>query len=617
MVSSMTPLALLVAPSLAATIMVDPSGALATVQAAVEVALPGDTIQVPAGTFPGCVDLGGRDLSIVGAGAGHTSLDGRGCPELIRARNGEQLTLRDLHLTNSGGRCVAVLGGRLDLVDSVVEACGAADISGSGIWSRQAETAISGSLVTGNLGYEGVGLLARNGGTLLVRNSTFRGNMATEQGAAIYGNIDIEGTIEDSVFEANESPDRVAGAVAWHLGRLTIARTTFTQNRAALYGGALYPHHVSEGVVLEDVVFEGNTATDGDGGAIATSMGTILTLRRTRFTGNEARDGGAAWISTGSLSVEEGWFEANTAETRGGALAATDEATTTTHATTFCDNAAAEGGSIHFQGGTHRLANSTLVRGTAPTSGGAVSAVLADLTLEWLSVVGSTAPDSAAIDARGGPIELHSSLIAHTTEGAGLQVIYGAVTGGWNALWDNAGGDVVGDAGLPHDADVLAEPALLDWRRDSPCEALDLRLQRGSPLVDAGHPDSQDPDGSRADIGAWGGPDATWADEDGDGDAYPVDCDDTDPSIGPDCTEREEPDSGAPDTGPTTEDTGGGRETGTTPDVPRDEAGTEGSKPSASGCGEGGAATAIPLLLLGLQHRRRRLSRARAANRLP
>jgi hypothetical protein len=38
----------------------------------------------------------------------------------------------------------------------------------------------------------------------------------------------------------------------------------------------------------------------------------------------------------------------------------------------------------------------------------------------------------------------------------------------------------------------------------------DFRLTDDSPCRDAGDPDATDPDGSRADIGAFGGPDGDW-----------------------------------------------------------------------------------------------------------
>ncbi|MCC6475773.1 right-handed parallel beta-helix repeat-containing protein [bacterium] len=73
----------------------------------------------------------------------------------------------------------------------------------------------------------------------------------------------------------------------------------------------------------------------------------------------------------------------------------------------------------------------------------------------------------------------------------------------YNDVWNN---------GTREPQDVNYIPSTLDVGNSISQDALlsgsDLRLGAGSPCVNAGHPDSEynDPDGSRNDIGAWGGP---------------------------------------------------------------------------------------------------------------
>jgi len=81
--------------------------------------------------------------------------------------------------------------------------------------------------------------------------------------------------------------------------------------------------------------------------------------------------------------------------------------------------------------------------------------------------------------------------------------------------------------------------------------ALFARLDPASPLIDAGDPTILDPDGSRSDIGIYGGPAAGGWDQDFDGFFewwQPGDYDSTDyPALGWDCDDRDEdlyPDSG-------------------------------------------------------------------------
>jgi hypothetical protein len=96
------------------------------------------------------------------------------------------------------------------------------------------------------------------------------------------------------------------------------------------------------------------------------------------------------------------------------------------------------------------------------------------------------------------------------------------------------------------DGNVSVDPELLDTSGD--WEDWDLHLAAGSALIDAGDPSSLDPDGTTADMGAYGGTDAGAWDLDGDGyplwwqpgpydsHSYPAagwDCDDGDETVYP------------------------------------------------------------------------------------
>ena len=117
----------------------------------------------------------------------------------------------------------------------------------------------------------------------------------------------------------------------------------------------------------------------------------------------------------------------------------------------------------------------------------------------------------------------------------------------WTDNWPAAGGTLADEDDpwpcevpypylypLGEDGNISEDPLFIDWTPDGDPTNDDLCPAPGSPLIDAGDPDELDPDGSRADIGAFGGPHAFTCDEvlDADGDGYrPVtgDCDDSDP----------------------------------------------------------------------------------------
>lgn len=94
---------------------------------------------------------------------------------------------------------------------------------------------------------------------------------------------------------------------------------------------------------------------------------------------------------------------------------------------------------------------------------------------------------------------------------------------GYNDFWELAGQASC----APAETDLAEDPAFVSIQAEAgTCGGLDMRLMPRSRLIDAGDPDVGDPDGTRADVGAFGGPDAALWDLDGDGSPWGQDCDD-------------------------------------------------------------------------------------------
>lgn len=111
------------------------------------------------------------------------------------------------------------------------------------------------------------------------------------------------------------------------------------------------------------------------------------------------------------------------------------------------------------------------------------------------------------------------------------------LSGGYN-LWNDMNGYVL-ESGSPIDVStgaVLAPPEF--WAEFSPTDcATDPFLAYGSPAINAGDPEILDGDGTRSDIGAFGGPDITLGDGDQDGWRIGEDCDDDDSAVNPGAAE--------------------------------------------------------------------------------
>jgi predicted outer membrane repeat protein len=139
----------------------------------------------------------------------------------------------------------------------------------------------------------------------------FRDNRS-HSGAAIHIH-DASPTIEHSRFEDNVAEIQ-GGAITIQSGLPQVLASSFLRNRAALIqgqggaGGAIFL--LSGKVTVEDGLFEGNSA-EFDGGAIQAESDFVI--RRSTFAGNHAATGGAlrAESAFGFLTIEDSTFTGN------------------------------------------------------------------------------------------------------------------------------------------------------------------------------------------------------------------------------------------------------------------------------------------------------------------
>ncbi len=140
-----------------------------------------------------------------------------------------------------------------------------------------------------------------NLGTLLIENSTFRGNTATAQGGAISNNYQGSGSlvVSTSLFENNSASD--AGAILQDTrGSLVdrIQSSLFFNNTAISEGGALL---VLSSLTIQETMLRSNTALTG--GAIVNDG--PLNLLNNDFTGvpaNTALSGNGPNVFGGNIS---------------------------------------------------------------------------------------------------------------------------------------------------------------------------------------------------------------------------------------------------------------------------------------------------------------------------
>jgi len=282
-------------------------------------------------------------------------------------------------------------------------------------------------------------------------------NTSTESAVLNYGRMDVL----SSTFGGNAS-DGTGGAISnanatpggtGQGGVLVVAYSTFEANTSASSGGAIYNNAAS--AYLTNVTLSGNTATAG--GAIDASGGGVY-VRMSTFGDNHATDdnGGAMRIEDSLLDLESTNIVDNTAATNGGGLSCqvAPAGSSSIHATTFAGNSAGgDGGGAYSECGL-AFADVTFNANTANGRGGAIAAGGAGSeSFDFATIDANTATLGGGLHAdAGAAIAIGDSIVSANTGGN----CDGALTSSGYNLSDNADcaavftstGDLL-DAALP------------------------------------------------------------------------------------------------------------------------------------------------------------------------
>ncbi len=364
-------------------------------------------------------------------------------------------------------------------------------------------------------------------GPLVLRDTTITGNTSTygSGGGALIGYVP-SATLDHLTVTDNQSYSYGGGLVMYGQGGTTVDASTIQYNTATTYsGGGIhwdggYPS--SADFRVRDSVIADNAAGES-GGGLYVAWPDELEVSRTTLTGNvagnEAFGGGLiARNTTGTLRVDNSVFQSNSAGYGGGAYIEGVEALDVPNRwtnTVFATNQAAVGGAACFVYAiAHELINATVVGNAASEAAGGFCVVQTGLSLD-------------------------NTVIAYTAAGAALHVYDEPSAARLEFEHGNLYGNVAGDAGgslgaTP--ASLAAEPGFAGWWDDGH-DNDSFVLAGTSPMIDAGNPSLTDRDGSRSDIGAYGGPDVHAVDEDADGYESDRDCDDVDATVHPGATD--------------------------------------------------------------------------------
>ena len=197
----------------------------------------GGTVHVAPGTYEADDIYINKSLTIVGAGAGLTIIDGQYDKGLFTVDT-HKYVISDMTLHH-----------------------GNTSSHGGGIWNHQGNLTMMNCIISGNIAGTVGGGVYNEGGDLTLTNCTISGNHATGNGSGVYN---------------------------W--GKLTMTNCTVSGNTADGDGGGIYNTDLGD-VTLTNCTVSGNTA-GGDGGGIFNSYPSFLSLTNCTVSGNDATDQG-------------------------------------------------------------------------------------------------------------------------------------------------------------------------------------------------------------------------------------------------------------------------------------------------------------------------------------
>ena len=339
------------------------------------------TIRLPAGVFQLDLDGTGEDLAatgdldvtaditIIGAGAGATIIDGGFIDRVFDVLVAGQLTLSGVTIrngfllsTDGDGAGIRSLG-TLSVTDSNIEFNYSENDGGAIFAGGTALTTIQNSNLSFNYGDDHAGALFTEAGTTTnISSSIISHNVGGFGGFDAGGAMMIEGmvTIADSEISRNFGFGD-GGAIRVLGGMLTVDNSNFSYNTTEAAGGAIEIEGGS--ATIRDSVFDSNVTLNalGDGGAITVEQmsGGIrgnLTLERSRVTNNySSSQGGGIYVLDADAMIRDTTVSGNSADERGGGMTAGSGSDITIERTTFSNNRSvsttiSSGGGLNFFG---------------------------------------------------------------------------------------------------------------------------------------------------------------------------------------------------------------------------------------------------------------------------
>jgi len=421
-----------------------------TIQDAIEAAQDGSHVCVAPGTYTELLTFSGatEDLVVMGAGPHQTIIDAadQETAVLFAPRRGNRLT----HTTLQG---LTVQNGH---------ATPATERKGGGIYVGDGhEVALHDMVIASSQATDGGGMAVAWGGDASLTDTVLRDNVAVRDGGGL-------------LYE---------GGGSLRMTRVEVVDNEASDDKQGTGGGAMLRNGNH---IIEDSTFVGNISRRGGG---LRSSGRTTTVSRSVFTENIGYLDGAAMAFFGTAELHNVEVTANGDPKDWGVW---------------------HSGSAVFADG-HVSATNLIVAGNT-SYGIRVSSFNTDASLELVNatIVGNGTIGVDVSQSFGTTqLSVTNSIISSNGFGGAATEGFVQATFAYTNVWGHDSGydflyGLTSPTGV--DGNVSLNPQFRTFTPRGDPTVWDLTLSSASPMVDAGDPGLSDPDGSRSDLGAYGGP---------------------------------------------------------------------------------------------------------------
>jgi len=360
-------------------------------------------------------------------------------------------------------------------------------------------------IASGTPGIEGFTITGGTGtSTMLPDNGIYGGGIFSYNASPL-----IKDNTINSCGYVTASSYSAGGGISCYLGNVVMAGNTIT-GCVAQSGGGIYLYQTT-------ATLTGNTISGSqphaayagtrNGGGLCSRNSTV-TMSGNVIMGNTGfMNGGGIYFRLGSASLQGDTISLNSCSSKGGGVMTERAALDARHAVITGNSASlGSGGGIYHKAAAFDIANSLVALNTAMFSGG-VSADSCWGTFENNVINGNISLNeygagNMILSNSQGSIIRNNHFTSGTLKGFCVTTPDN-IAYTYNNAYNNPGGDVIGLT--PDGTNMSADPLYVDL------PGADYHLALFSPGIDAGDPaGGNDPDGSRADIGIFGGPAAVW-----------------------------------------------------------------------------------------------------------